>query len=80
MMEAGVPGILNKVAVIMPPLTEPTYIEINNTNADSPLMENVNGNVSAISIAPVSPGIAPTMTPSEVPSAISTNEFGVARN
>ena len=56
------------------------YIEINSTNAGSPPIENVNGSVNAISIAPVSPGIAPTMTPRDVPNAISPNAVGVNRN
>ena len=80
MMDAGVPGIRNKVAVISPPLTEPTYIEINKTNAGSPPIENVKGSVNAINIAPDKPGIAPTMPPSDVPNAISANAVGVARN
>ena len=70
----------NNVAVINPPLTDPTYIDISKTDADSPLIEKVSGSVNAINIAPVSPGIAPTMTPREVPSAISPNADGVARN
>ena len=80
MMEAGVPGILSKVAVIMPPLTEPTYMEIKRTSAEPLSIEKVSGKVNAINIAPVRPGIAPMTIPSEVPSAIKANDVGVARN
>jgi hypothetical protein len=80
MMDAGVPGILNKVAVISPPLTDPTYIDTNRINADSPLIENVRGKVRAINIAPVNPGMAPTMIPRLVPTAISSRELGVKSN
>ena len=80
MMDAGVPGILNNVAVISPPLTDPTYIDTKRINADSPLIENVRGKVSAINIAPVNPGMAPTIIPRLVPTAISSRELGVKSN
>ena len=63
--------------MINPPLTLPTYMEINNTSACSPLIENVNGRESAINIAPVKPGIAPTVTPSSDPSTTSSSAVGV---
>jgi hypothetical protein len=79
-MDAGVPGIRNKVAEINPPLIDPTYMETNNTIASAGFcMEKVNGNVSAINMAPVSPGIAPTTIPSETPSTIKKQGQGVAR-
>lgn len=80
MMDAGVPGIRNKVAVINPPLTEPTYIETNRTKALLPSMEKVNGKVRAINIAPVNPGMAPTITPKLVPKAIKAKAAGEERN
>ncbi len=76
MMEAGVPGIRSRVAVIRPPLTAPTYIETSRIRAFAPVMEKVSGSVSAISIAPVRPGMAPTTIPRLVPSAISANGTG----
>ena len=80
MIDAGVPGIRNNVAVINPPLTLPTYIDTNSTNACSPLMVKVKGNDNAINIAPVNPGIAPTVTPNVDPTQTSNNELGVASN
>ena len=80
MMDAGVPGIRSKVAVINPPLTEPTYMETNSTKALFPSMEKVNGKLKAISIAPVNPGTAPTITPRLVPRAINAKAGGDKRN
>ncbi len=40
-------------------------------------IEKVNGSVRAINIAPVSPGMAPTITPDAVPIIINTNGNGV---
>ena len=80
MIEAGVPGMRSSVAVTNPPLTLPTYIDTNRTNACSPLIEKVNGNESAINIAPVNPGIAPTETPRIDPIATSASEAGESIN
>ena len=46
------PGIRNKVALIKPPLTAPTYIATSNTSAATGSIENVSGKVSAINIVP----------------------------
>ena len=70
MIDAGVPGILSKVAVINPPLTAPTYMLIRRMNAFIGSIPNVNGKVNAISIAPVNPGIAPIVIPNAVPMTI----------
>ena len=60
----------NKVAVINPPLTAPTYVLINRMNALTGSIPKVSGKVSAISIAPVNPGIAPIVIPNAVPITI----------
>ena len=67
MIEAGVPGIRNNVAVINPPLTAPTYMLISRMNAFAGSILNVSGKVRAINIAPVKPGIAPIVIPKIVP-------------
>jgi hypothetical protein len=67
MIEAGVPGIRNNVAVINPPLTAPTYMLISRMNAFTGSILNVSGKVRAINIAPVNPGIAPIVIPKIVP-------------
>ena len=67
MIEAGVPGILSNVAVIKPPLMAPTYMLISRMNALIGSMLNVSGSVNAINIAPVNPGMAPTIIPKIVP-------------
>ena len=79
MIDAGVPGIRKSVALISPPLTEPTYIDTSRIIASIPSMENVQGRDKEISIAPVSPGIAPTMIPSAVPSSSKPNGSGAKR-
>ena len=79
MMEAGVPGMRSRVAVIKPPLTEPTYIATRNARALCGSMLNVSGNESEMSIAPVSPGMAPTVIPSAVPSKTRSTRFGSER-
>jgi len=70
-MEAGVPGILKSVAVINPPLMAPTYMLISRMKALMGSMLNVSGNVRAMSIAPVNPGMAPIVIPRIVPMATS---------
>jgi hypothetical protein len=76
MIEAGVPGILRRVAVIRPPLTDPTYIATSKARALWPLMLKVRGKVSEISIAPVRPGIEPTAIPRAVPNMTSMMRDG----
>jgi hypothetical protein len=66
-IDAGVPGILSKIAEISPPETEPTYkairIDIPST-ADRPY---VTGKNSAIAMTEVSPGTAPKIIPTPTP-------------
>ena len=76
MIEAGVPGMRSRVAVIRPPLTEPTYIATRSVNADCASMPKVSGSESAINIAPVRPGIAPTRIPRAVPRTMSAGRAG----
>ena len=74
------PGIRNKVALIKPPLTAPTYMATSNTNAATGSIVNVSGKASAISIVPVNPGTAPTVMPRNTPSNVSPNNVGDANN
>ena len=76
MIDAGVPGMRSSVAVIKPPLTDPTYIATRSASAVWPSMPKVSGKDSEINIAPVSPGIAPTVMPSAVPSTTSNTRLG----
>ena len=80
MTEAGVPGIRSNVAVINPPLIEPTYILTSRIIAFPASIEYVSGSVSAMSIAPVRPGIAPTRIPRLVPMAIRISPVGAIRS
>jgi hypothetical protein len=66
-IDAGVPGMRNKVAVINPPLIAPTYMLMSRMKALMGSMLNVKGKVRAMSIAPVRPGIAPMVIPRIVP-------------
>jgi len=70
MIEAGVPGMRSRVAVINPPLTEPTYMATNKAKAVCGSMPKVNGTTSEMAMAPVRPGTAPTNTPATTPKQI----------
>ena len=76
MIEAGVPGIRSRVAVINPPLTEPTYMATNSANAYCGSMPKVSGTASEIAMAPVNPGTAPTSTPPITPTQIQMRRTG----
>ena len=76
MIDAGVPGMRRRVAVIKPPLTEPTYIATRKASALCPSIPKVSGSESEINIAPVSPGMAPTVIPSAVPSRTRKTRLG----
>ena len=60
----------NRVAVIKPPLMAPTYMPIRRIKAGMGSIEKVRGRVNAISMAPVRPGMAPTVIPKTVPTTI----------
>ena len=66
----------SSVAVISPPLIDPTYMLTRRIIALPASIEYVNGNVSAITIAPVRPGMAPTVIPRLVPMAIRMSPVG----
>ena len=66
-MAAGVPGMRIKVAEIKPPLVEPTYIDTKRISALVLSIKKVSGNVSAITMPPLNPGMAPTTTPTTTP-------------
>ena len=70
-------GIRSRVAVIIPPLIDPTYMPMRRVRAYCASIPYVSGMVSAMSIVPVRPGIAPTKIPSIVPSATSSNPPGL---
>ena len=74
------PGILNRVAVMRPPETLPTYIETSSTMAESPDSPKVKGRESAMSMAPVRPGIAPTVIPKSVPKTVMSSSSGELKN
>jgi hypothetical protein len=74
---AGVPGMRNRVALINPPLTAPTYMATSNTRPLTGSMEKVKGRERAISIVPVNPGIAPTVIPKVVPRKTNQRIMGV---
>ena len=67
MTAAGVPGMRNKVALISPPLTAPTYMATRRTSPATGSMEKVRGKDRAINMVPVNPGTAPTVIPRIVP-------------
>tara|TARA_B100000925_G_C21886859_1_gene420995 strand:+ start:448 stop:678 length:231 start_codon:yes stop_codon:yes gene_type:complete len=67
MIEAGVPGIRNKVAAIWLPEIPPTYIPINKVIALTLSIKNVRGKVNVINIVVVKPGIDPTTIPRNTP-------------
>jgi hypothetical protein len=66
-IEAGVPGILSKVAAIWLPEIPPTYIPINKVIAFTLYIKKFKGKVSVINIVVVNPGIDPTIIPRKTP-------------
>ena len=72
-MADGVPGIFNSVALINPPLTDPTCMPMSKRTALVLSMENVIGTVKAMSMPPPKPGIAPTKMPLATPMKIQRN-------
>ena len=71
-IEAGVPGILSKVAAIWLPEIPPTYIPINKVIALTLSIKKVKGKVKVINIVVVKPGGGPTTMPRKPPMKRST--------
>ena len=79
-IDAGVPGIRISVAVTRPPLTLPTYIDTSKLKASLESIEKVSGSTSAINMAPVKPGMAPTTIPRIEPITTITTACGCSRD
>ena len=63
----GEPGMLRSEAETRPPEIEPTYMPTKSAIASSGFQPKVSGRLSAMSMPPFRPGIAPAITPSTVP-------------
>ena len=79
MMDAGVPGMRNKVAAIKPPEIPPTYMPISMVMALTLSMKNVRGSVNVISMVAVRPGIEPMMIPDATPMKSKSKGSGCSR-
>ena len=73
---ATVPGVPTRMAVMLPPYTAPQYMPSRAENASTVGMLNVSGMIRATPMAAVSPGNAPKIIPSPVPTVHASNAAG----
>ena len=77
-VQGAVPGVPTRMAVMQPPYTAPQYMPSRAENASTVGMLNVSGMIRATPMAAVSPGNAPKIIPSPVPTVHASKAAGAA--
>jgi hypothetical protein len=68
--DAGVPGILSRLAEMRPPEMPPTKMPINKHSPGIDAIPKVNGSIKTMPIVAVRPGTAPKIIPKIVPAKV----------